>query len=123
MTKTIDNFSVFQPHGAVVIDLTSYHDEETNQRMYNSMLTFFLDEDGSTGITIMTDIHSDSDIECLRLTVAFVDKLFYSVSAIAACYSSDTGDVTKEYNLNELFPLGVDDDTSVTLSLENRVLH
>jgi ATP-dependent Clp protease adapter protein ClpS len=104
----IQNFSLNQPHGAVVIDIASYQDQATNRRMYNSVLTFFLDQDGATGISIMTDVHSDTYTDCLDQTLRHVCNVFASIGAESTVFDVKDHSVIRTLDLNELYPNGFD---------------
>lgn len=107
----IENFKVFQPCGNIVVDVFEYTDD-TKQTKYTSGITYFLDEDGKTGITIMTDVHTDDAIETLEQTLTGMGNLYAMIAADSSCYNTHTGEKIASYKLNELYPEGFDVDDS-----------
>ncbi len=118
----IENFKVFQPYGNIVVDLFEYVND-AKETKYISGITYFLDEDGSRGITIMTDVHSDTALETLEQTLTGMGNLYSLIAAETSCYSSSTGERLNTYNLNQLYPDGFDassDEPNIPVMLKSK---
>lgn len=106
--KSIENFSINQPVGAVVIDVAAYTDPVSKNRLYNSVLTFFLDPDGETGISIMTDVHSDTYSDCLDQTLRHTCNIFAAIASSVTVFDIKDHSVICTLDLNEIYPNGFD---------------
>ena len=102
---TLENFKVYQPFGNVVLDVFLFN---TNGEIsYNSCITYFLDKNGETGLSLLTDVHAETPEECLTLSLRALGNLYSAISARCGVYDA-SGDLIKEYDLNDLFPDGFD---------------
>lgn len=115
--------SVIQPFGAVVLDITEYTDTLTKQKMYNSILTFFLDSDGESAMSFMTDVHTSTYLDCIEKTLKPLSLMFANISAEVTVFDLNTSVVLNSLNLNDLYPNGFD-PSGVTESEERpKYLH
>lgn len=102
---TLENFKVYQPFGNVVLDVFLFNTD--SKVSYNSCITYFLDNTGKTGLSMLTDIHAETPEECLTLSLRALGNLYSMISARCGVYSV-SGDLIKEYDLNKLYPNGFD---------------
>lgn len=102
---TLENFKVYQPFGNVVLDVFLFNTD--SKVSYNSCITYFLDNTGKTGLSMLTDIHAETPEECLTLSLRALGNLYSMISARCGVYNA-SGDLIKEYDLNKLYPNGFD---------------
>lgn len=105
----IENFRVFQPCGNIVVDVFEYTSDEKVTK-YTSGITYFLDEEGATGITIMTDVHAETAIETLEQTLTGMGNLYSMIAAESSLYNTHTGKKLDTFNLNKMYPDGFNVD-------------
>lgn len=102
---TLENFKVYQPFGNVVLDVFLFNTD--GKVSYNSCITYFLDNTGKTGLSLLTDVHAETPEECLTLSLRALGNLYSMISARCGVYNV-SGDLIKEYDLNKLYPNGFD---------------
>ena len=102
---TLENFKVYQPFGNVVLDVFLFNTD--GKISYNSCITYFLDKTGKTGLSLLTDVHAETPEECITLSLRALGNLYSMISARCGVYNA-SGDMIKEYDLNELYPNGFD---------------
>lgn len=102
---TLENFKVYQPFGNVVLDVFLFNTD--GKISYNSCITYFLDKNGKTGLSLLTDVHAETPEECLTLSLRAIGNLYSMISARCGVYNTN-GNLIKEYDLNQLYPNGFD---------------
>ena len=100
----LENFKIYQPYGNVVVDVFKHTTDGKTQ--YNSGVTYFFDDQAKTGLTLLTDVHTDTSKECLEITLRSIGNIYSMISAHCGVYDADSGELIDELNLNELYPDG-----------------
>lgn len=95
-----------QPAGAVILDVAEYTDATTHRKMYNSVLTYFLDDRGEDAISLLTDVHTDDHFSCIERTLQAIANIYAQIGAEVTVFDINTAVVLYSFNLNDLYPDG-----------------
>ena len=108
-----------QPYGAVILDVAEYTDSTTRRKMYNSVLTYFLDELGEDAVSLLTDVHTDDYFTCIERTLQAISNLYAQIGAEVTVFDINTAIVLYSFNLNDLYPDGFSVNESNSNMLES----